>query len=211
MKKILALILVGIMSLTFVACGGQEVTVTEGTTTVTEGKEAETGASNFETVAVGNKIATDFVELTITEAEITNSVKTKIKTGNVTRTFGPDDSAETDFAVVRGTIMNKATSTLSDEIVANAKVGDYTLEEDGVYIYKSDGDTTWELSPLVEYNFMMYVEIPNALVEGMESCDFNFGFNTNLEDAFVKLGEADYQYTLKITPEVAAPAEEAVE
>lgn len=203
MKKILGVTLLTIALLTLAACGGKNNTVTENVPPVAD-ESAATGVSDIESVAVGNKIVTDFAEITITEAGITNSVKQSIKTGNFTRTFGPDDSAETDFAYIKGKIMNKSTSTVQDEIVAIAKVGDYTLEEDDTYIYKSDGDTVWELSPLVEYNFMMCVEIPNALVQGMEVCDFNFGFNENMESSFSEFDEMAYKYSLKITPAPAA-------
>ena len=76
----------------------------------------------------------------VTESGITNSLKTSIKNGNITYTFGPNDSEETDFAFIKGKIMNKSTKTIGKEIAAIAKVGDYTLEEDGLNIYKSDGD-----------------------------------------------------------------------
>ena len=206
MKKILVVMLALAMVFALASCGGQQ-TVSTTVTEVEQGaaESAETGAPEAEAVAVGNKIATDFVEITITEASIANSIKTSIKSGNFTRTFGPDDSAETDFACIKGKIMNKSTASLQENIMAIAKVGDYTLEESDVYIYKSDGDTVWELSPLVEYNFMMYVEIPNSLVEGMESCNFNFGFNEGMESTFGEFGELAYKYCLTITPEATAP------
>ena len=199
MRKILSIAFAVVASLSLVACGGNEGPVSE-ISTVTEGTQAETGVADIENVAVGNKITTDFVELTITEAGMADSLKTSIKNGSVTYTFGPDASAETDFAFIKGKIMNKSTSNISNGILAVAKVGDYTLEEDDLYIYKSDGDTVWELSPLVEYNFMMCVEIPNALVGNMESADINFGFNEGLEGAISNFEEMLYKYTVKITP-----------
>ena len=207
MKKILTVVLVLVLALSLVACGSNN-TVSDGSA----GTEvAETGGSDYETVAVGNKISTDFVELTITESGIVNSLKTSITNGNITYTFGPNDSAETEYAFIKGKIMNKATEAINKEMVAIAKVGEYTLKEDGLDIYKSDGDTVWELAPLVEYNFMMYVEIPNALVNGMESCDFNFGFNENMQSSFSDFEEFGYKYSLKIIPETEAPATETVE
>lgn len=207
MKKILATVLSAVIALTLTACGGSN-TVSENST----GTEvAETGASGYETVAVGNKISTDFVELTITEAGMASSLKTSIKNGYITYTFGPDDSAETEFAFIKGKIMNKATETIGKEIAAIAKVGDYTLKEDGLDIYKSDGDTVWELAPLVEYNFMMYVEVPNALVDGMTACDFNFGFNEGMQSSFSEFEEMEYKYTLKITPETEALVAETIQ
>lgn len=205
MKKILASVLLVVLTFTLAACGGNN-TVTDGSSVP---EAAETGAPDYETVAVGNKISTDFVEMTITESGMASSLKTSIKNGYVTYTFGPDDSAETEFAYIKGKIMNKSTETIGDEIAAIAKVGDYTLKEGGLDIYKSDGDTVWELSPLVEYNFMMYVEIPNALVESMESCDLNFGFNEGMQSSFSEFEEMEYKYSLKITPE--APVAEQVQ
>lgn len=207
MKKILSVVLVLVLALSLVACGGNS-TVSDGSA-VTE--VAETGGSDYETVAVGNKISTDFVEITITESGIANSLKTSIKNGNITYTFGPNDSEETEYAFIKGKIMNKATETINKDMTAIAKVGEYTLKEDGLDVYKSDGDTVWELAPLVEYNFMMYVEIPNALVSSMESCDFNFGFDENMQSSFSDFEEFGYKYSLKIIPETQSPATETVE
>lgn len=201
MKKIFLMALAVIMAFTLVACGGNS-TVSDGST---DNAVAETGSSNYEAVEVGNKITTDSVEITITEAGMANSLETSIKNGYITYTFGPSESEETDYAFIKGKIMNKSTETIGKEIAAIAKVGDYTLKEDGLDIYKSDGDTVWELAPLVEYNFMMYVEIPNALVESMESCDFNFGFSEGLKTSFSEFDDMDYKYTLKITPATEAP------
>ena len=212
MKKFLVVAFAVILSLALVACGGNKGTNSEvSTVTVAEEKKAETGASDLEKVEVGNKITTDFVELTITEAGMANSLKTSIKNGYITHTFGPDDSAETEYAFIKGKIMNKATETIGKEIAAIAKVGDYTLKEDGLDIYKSDGDTVWELSPLVEYNFTMYVEIPNTLVESMENCDFNFGFSEGLNTSFSEFDEMEYKYSLKITPSAQEPSGEAAQ
>lgn len=211
MKKLLAMLLTFMMVLALAACGGNNATVSDNVSSEVENATAETGAKDAETVMVGNKITTDFVEMTITEAGMANSVKTSIKTGNVTRTFGPNDSAETDFAYIKGKIVNKSTASISNAIMAIAKVADYTLEEDELYIYKADGDTVWELSPLVEYNFMMCVEIPNTLVESMDSCDFNFGFNEGMENTFSEFKDLGYKYSLKITPEKEVPAPETAE
>ena len=202
MKKFMSVTAMLMLVLSLTACGGSNSTVSQTSSSTAE----ETGIKDLETVMVGNKITTDFVELTIEEAGFANSLKTSIKTGNITRTFGPDDSAETDFAYIKGTITNKSTASISDEITAVANVGDYTLEEDGLYVYKSDGDTVWELSPLVEYNFIMCVEIPNTLIENMENCNFNFGFNENMESSFSEFKELEYKYSLEITPESEAPA-----
>ena len=57
----------------------------------------------------------------------------------------------------------------------------------------------------------MYVEIPNALIGGMDSCDFNFAFDENLENVIGKdFGARDYKYTLKITPEAPQAEQTAV-
>lgn len=213
MKKFLAVTLILALVFTMAACGGKDATVSEvqvQNEASTE-KKAETGIKEYETVAVGNKIATDFIEMTISEAGMADSLETSIKSGYITYTFGPGSSAETDYAYIKGTIVNKSTSNIRNEIVANAKVGDYTLEEDGLTIYKSDGETVYDLSPLVEYNFMMYVEIPNALVERKETCNFNFGFKEGMESAsFEEFSELDYKYCLQIAQE-AAPAPETAE
>ena len=200
MKKFMALVMAVVMVFSLAACGGND-----GTVSVDVAEDATTsGSDTAETVAVGNKITTDFVELTITEAAVQSSAKTSIKTGNFTRTFGPDDSAETEFAVIKGKITNKSTSTIGNGIVSNVVAGEYTLEEDDVYIYKSDGDTVWELSPLVEYNFMLIVEVPNALVGTADGLNFNFGFNEGLDNMVVDFSELDYKYSLKIAPTATA-------
>ncbi len=51
----------------------------------------------------------------------------------------------------------------------------------------------------------------DALVTDMESCDFNFGFNEGMQSSFSEFKEMEYKYTLKITPEAAAPATEPVQ
>ncbi len=201
MKKILSIILTLVALCSISACGGQKSTTTTTTTVTTEEKAEKPAEVVAEPVAVGNTITLPFAELTVAEAGVQDDIQVSIKNGNITRTTGPDSSADTEFVYIRGTIKNTSTSSISSpDITGKVEINGYSYDIDSLTIIESDGSSTYELAPLVSYQYTLYTEIPNELATTYQTCDINFSFNENFE--FIQTsfdGEPELPYNYKLT------------
>ncbi len=200
MKRILSTTLAIASLCALTACGGGSADSTV-TSTVSQPTAVPTAVPTAaEAVAVGNTITVDFAEITVAEAAIANDIKTKIKTGNVTYTSGPDASDTTEFVYLRGTIKNTSTSQIDDDYIkGNVVINGYTYDIDSVNIIDSKGSSAFSLDPLVTYTYTLYAEVPNELATAPQSCVVNFGFDENFAWASGKeVDELPYYYSLKL-------------
>lgn len=206
MKKLLAMLLMIAMLLTFTACGGSadEDTAAKDTVSqeVQETEEVqEEAAPAAETVAVGNTITLPFAEMTISEAAIANNIKTSIKTGSITYTTGPDEKADTEYVYIRGTLKNTSKAEISMiNIEGTVEIDGYSYELDNLTIIESDGSSTYSLAPLKTYSYTLSAEVPNELAQSAAPCNVTFGINENFEsgDPFAEEPTYDYTYAISI-------------
>lgn len=196
MKKILILLALTIAILSLASCGSAPAE-NPGTVTETEAVAPETNKA--EAVTVGNKITVDFAEIAINEAQIANDIKQSISSGSITYTTGPDSSDATDFVYIRGTLKNTSKAEINNpEIVGNVEIDGYTYELDCNLIEK-DGSSAYSISPLMEYTYTLYAEVPNELIANWQECKVNFGFGESFSFSINSIEEADYQYSLALT------------
>lgn len=228
MKKFTSLFLALIMCTTLWACGTEEKPVEQTSTneqtqlteqeTITEeisiDEEVPTDeqAPSAIEVALGETIGLEFVEITFEEMGIEEDIKQSIKTGNVTRIFGPDAEEGKKFIYLRGTIKNVAKEALPvyDFFLGEFDIDGYKYEISATDcdVYTSNGETESTVDPLTSLTFMMYASIPNELADNHTSINYRFGFydmfdneelsrNRAFEDDPISFCPYQYSFVLK--------------
>lgn len=230
-KKVLAMILATAMVLSLAACGGSkgsedskkaEDAKVEATTEPEKEAEVEATAEPEVTeeapagveptsIAIGDTIALDFVEITFAETGIAADIKQSITIGNATRITGPEPVDGQQYIYLRGTIKNLATEELPvfDFFVGEFKLDDYCYKvtANECTVIDANGSSENGVPPLATYTFTMYAAVPNELVDTYTTSNFRFGFYDmfdNQELARNKAFEEDptslcpYYYTMKL-------------
>ena len=200
MKKLLALLLAGLMLLTLCACAGEtpaevpaateasgtevgapteEANVTEAPETelVTEATEEPKPAATE--ISLNETIQLEFVEITFEEYGIAADIQQSIKSGIVTRITGPEPENGKQFVYLRGTIKNVHKEALPtyDFFTGEFDIDGYKYDcsANQCDILNENGETQWEIEPLTSYSFTMYAKIPDELANP-GSVSFRFGF-----------------------------------
>lgn len=223
MKKLVALLLTGVIAVSFVACSskapekeaesttkGTEI-VTNETTTTAAVEEEEPKAEAVE-VKIGESIKLDdFVKISLDETDIKADIKRSIKNGNVTRTTGPDKVDGQKYLYIRGTIKNLSKKELPvyDFFLGQFDVDgyQYDISASDCTVIDAEGSSESSVPPLAEYSFTMYAAIPNEIANNNKSITYRFGFydefaneelarNQAFEDDPISL--CPYQYSVVI-------------
>ena len=177
MKRVVAILLVTAMLLSLCACG------TSGKDNNSPVAELTSALSPNKTTMLefGTAVETDFVEFTFQSAV----VDYKIGGDNGHR---PATEGMQFFCLV-GTVLNTAGSELNITNVAG------TMTFNDKYSYSVNGNAVYgekilhALPALVEGDFLIYAEVPYALLDQMVDCKVDFSFEENFEAKPEKTGK----------------------
>ena len=190
MRKVLVLLLTAALCTGMLAgCGSASSdpgTESSGNDTETvsqeESKEDIAAAEEedaYTEISMGDTIELPFVEITFTEVSIASDIRKTIKTGNISKTFGPDPESGYQFLILEGTIKNLDKKELP---VYDFFAGEFSLDgylyncsANESWIYTESGDKENAVAPLSTDKFMIYAKIPDEL-SGAEEQSFRFGF-----------------------------------
>lgn len=223
MKKTLSLILVIVLCMLLVACGDVEITKpaedsketsrvggnisikpTEDDTTESAPEEEPAPKIEVKGVAIGEKIVTEFVEMTFDKVVVDENIKHSVKIGHVTRTTGPDPIAGQKYVCLSGTIKNISTSPLPvyDFFIGEFELDGYKYEVDAndCDILDGSGQTETEIDPLMEYVIRIYVAIPNSLADSHSSCTLYFGFYDAFDNKELSRNKAFEEEPIPLCP-----------
>ncbi len=235
MKKALALALTLAMLFSLCACGSSSDTTTPSNETpsnttvedvaptennpvedvVPDEKPVESepveGKAEPISVAVGETITLDFVEISIDEVGVAEDIKRSITNGNVTRTSGPETESGMSFIYIDGIIKNLDTNKLPvyDYFIGEFLLDKYSYEIDtnDCDIINANGEPLSTIAPLTTGSFRLYATIPNELATTYQSATFTFGFYDmfdNQELSYHKaftddpIAECPYQYIITL-------------
>ncbi len=207
MKKLITLLLTGVMAFSLCSCGDNsnersvvDETVSNGDVSKTEEKEVQ-----LTQIAAGDTISLDFAEMTIEECGIKDDIRTSIKTDNSTYISGPQAVEGSKFIYMRGKIKSLSKEEISNiNIEGNAVIDGYSYNIGSINIIKTNGQSTYSLAPLTLYTYTIYAQIPDELANNHQSAVLNIGFNDQFaSDNQITLGEekelSDYQYAYTLT------------
>ena len=156
-----------------------------------------------QTVHPGEKILTDFLELTVTRAEVRPSLIGSKGSGRV---LNPSEKSQ--YYCVWGTLTNTGFSDLKlDNMYAEMIFNDK-------YRYKTDIFVDYEgalketLEPLCDSDLVIAAKIPNKLVDMMETCSVELVFSEETSYNCNSLESGDYHYVISFNEESMEQAKE---
>lgn len=151
---------------------------------------AETTAKaevTYTTLKRGDKINTDFLEMTIDEIGTAKELASKYAYETFGVVFGNNEAEDgKSFIYVKGKITNKS----AEDIYTNHSYVDTTcvcnekyeynawLEMDNEYTYISSFNS---IVPFETTTYYLYAEVPDGMIDNLTECRFTFSFAEDLE------------------------------
>jgi len=203
MKKIISIVLTIILLLGMVACGAKETTKpepqkNEETKPVEVAEEKEEKATeqeepideekkNVVSLNIGDTIDNDYFTMTFQSVEILDEYT--LPTGN-SSSLSPYVEEGYKLLLVEGHFENKSTSTISDSTFYKKAVVNGTFEKDGYDIMMDFARSKYfEIDPYTDYDYILYLCIPEKLAAQFETVTFTLGFNSDLSVPTTVLSE----------------------
>ena len=171
-KRGLLVMILAVLALALVSCGNKE-----------EPDATEQPGPAVQSVGVGDRITTDFIDLTIEQAGTVDKIK-------------PSDPDPTSLFVISKAPGTDETYFCVTGLVKNIGRDAYNLGDifvkisfDGTYNYSGyvTADTgrdlsDWpELKPLASVRYYFYTPVPNEMIESFSTVTVRFAFNDNLK------------------------------
>ncbi len=225
-KKILALILAGVLALSLAACSGGDGSDASGSTAPsaapsqaaepTDTPEPEDTPEPGPTaipLSIGDSIDNDNFLMTFDSMELLDEYKYSTSEYSSTSLYVEDGYK---LVVVKGHFENKATSAITDSAFSLSALvnGSYELDEHDVRM-NFQRDKYFEIDAYTDQDYVLYINIPNKLAEQFEAAEFTIGFNDDLSTITTvynsdgtKTVEVDQLYKLSGTVGTAAPVED---
>lgn len=208
MKRIFSIVLVLAMCVSLCACGGANGTETpeekkNGETLSQDINEPET-ESGVDSVALGEKITLDFAEIVFDSVELGYSVGGS----------GISATAQDGMRLfsLTGSIENIAGSNLS---VANVNAemifnGEYTYTAKATI--QDSRSYPVSVAPLASAEYVLYAEIPEALLDKLGTCEVRFSLNEEFASVPASADTGDHIFRIELDEDackaVLAAAEE---
>lgn len=222
-KKILALILAGVLALSLAACSGGDNSDASGSTapsaapsqaaeptgTPEPADTPEPGPTAIP-LSIGDSIDNDNFLMTFDSMELLDEYKYSTSEYSSTSLYIEDGYK---LVVVKGHFENKATSAITDSAFSLSALvnGSYELDEHDVRM-NFQRDKYFEIDAYTDQDYVLYINIPNKLAEQFETAEFSIGFNDDLSmittvynSDGTKTIEVDNLYTLSAAAGAAAP------
>ncbi len=221
MKRVIALVLALMMALALCACGGGTQTNDEktgsDTTTVTPNDNADVTPTEdtteegikAETVAVGDKISLDFVEMTLDQFEVSDGYQFEYTDNSsaitITRKTSIDCSSGMKLVCLKGSFMNKfnkevfpSNDPAGGVIIINGNEYSTTFE----CYNAAEAESILNIVPQQQVDYFLYAEVPASVADSIETCEVYIGFVENMDPSVWarELSDYDYLYKLEAIP-----------
>ncbi len=217
-KRIFSIVMVGLLSLSVVACGNTNKVDSDNSRASTNKVEQNSSDSNvnqvfsdsnqvdnnssegknveFKTVNFGDTITTDFLEMTIEKASTSQELK-PTDTSSV-YSYMEDQDNETYFYIT-GNMKNVGGDSYSVEDMNIQMTFDdkynysgFIAADDGGYDFYGD-----YVKPFGSVKYYMYASIPDELISSYSTCKIRFAFHDNFKDDY-KTDFSKYEYCYEI-------------
>ena len=200
MKKMITLLLALALVLSLSACGGSEAPALEAPANPEAGAPAQEAPAGKNALALGTTVELPFAKFSFDSAVVDH------KAGG-SKGYRPASDGML-FFILQGTVQNTGGSELKLYQLCGEMTfgGTYTYSASGAVSY-GDGYET-NLPALMEGRFLIFAEVPEALVDQLTDCTVSFSFNENFEETPAKPTKGDYCYTVYLDEAVCAAAKE---
>lgn len=194
MKRLISFALVLTICFSLCACGGsgttEDAVVKENGETVSQAVNEKEPESSKNRIVLGEKITMDFAEFTFDSVELGYSVG-----GSGISTTAQDGMR---LFSLTGSIENIGGSNLS---VANVNA---EMTFNGEYTYTAratiNDSKSYPVSvaPLVSAEYVLYAEIPEALMDKLGTCEVRFSLNEDFASVPESADEGDYAFVMEL-------------
>lgn len=179
MKKIIALLLAMIMCLGLMACGnpGEQKDQDSSATESADDDTLESGQA-VNSISLGDSIQNDKFTMTFESMDILPEYSYRTSEYSSTALY-----VETGYKLllISGHFENTSTAPISDSSFAiNATVnGEYKVGGFDVRL-NFIRDKYFEIDPYTDFDYVLYINIPEKLADIFESAEFTIGFNDDM-------------------------------
>lgn len=166
-----------------------------------DGAQAEAGAASeeaapaeAETLAVGDAVELDFVQMTVDDIGVKDSLQITSNASGIKITSGPAPVEGKQYVYVQGKLKSLATSTVQPKIVGTVEIDGYSynLKCD---LAHADATPTFRADPLDELTYTLYASVPTELTGSFQTCTVRFGFDGDFaNNVFTKYDECAFRY-----------------
>ena len=152
--------------------------------------EATEGPAKIDVVELpmGSSLSTGFVDMTFNEVIIEPDIRKSVTIDRVTRTSGPQPLSGQQYICLSGTIKNTSTAELPvyDFFLGRFQLGDYSYDvtANDCDVLSADGSPESGIAPLMEYEYRIFVAIPDELAEMSKAGEFPISFTFGFYDGF---------------------------
>lgn len=176
MKKLISLLLVAVMCLSFVACGDSGTKDTENTEqTITEKAANELVATP---INIGDKIENNNFTMTFDSLELLEEYSYRTSEYSSTSCYVEEGYK---LLLVKGHFTNSSVSAISDSAFSlSATVnGEYVVDGHDVRL-NFIRDKQFEIDAYTDLDYILYINIPDKLAEMFETVTFDIGFKNDM-------------------------------
>lgn len=181
MKKLVTILLFGVMVFSLCACGSGASTPSTPAEVKDVPTEAETTTKaepEITKVGIGQSIETDNFKMVVESMEIMDEYKYSTSEYSSTSLY-----VESGYKIlaVQGTIENTGSKVISDSSFAKKVVvnGDYEVTGFDVRL-NFERDKSFELDPYTAQRYDLYINIPEKLAEQFATATFTLGFKDDM-------------------------------
>lgn len=192
MKRLMSLLLMLSLLLTFAGCGKSAEPNNAETSAQTKPLQIQTEAEadSAQTMVLGDTAELDFAKISFSDAVLTYSV-----TGKGTLVTAPDGMR---LFCLAGTIENTGNAPMQAENIAGEMAfnGQYTYEARAYLLNRKEIPAS--LAALMKEEYWLCAEIPENLIDQIETCQVRFSLNKDFASTPASAQKGDYCFEISL-------------
>ena len=151
-------------------------------------------AAAAETLAIGDAIDLDFVQITVEDAGVKDSLQVSSNASGIKITSCPAPVTGKQYVYVQGKLKNLATSAVRPQIVGTVEIDGYSYELKSDLTH-ADATPTSKAEPLDEVTYTLYASVPSELTGSFQTCTVRFGFDDGFSNnVFAAYDDCAHRY-----------------
>ena len=158
-------------------------------------------AAPAEELAVGDGIDLDFVQMTVEDIGVKDSLQVSSTASGIKITSGPAPVEGKQYVYVQGKMKNLATETVRPTVVGTIEIDGYSYDLK-IDLAHADATPASRVDPLDEVTYVLYASVPAELTGSFQTCTVQFGFDDGFSNnVFAEYDECAYRYQCGMTAE----------
>lgn len=144
---------------------------------------------------IGTTIQAEDIELTITEADVSDDIRITSKSSGIKITAGPSPESGKKFVYAKGTLKYTGTKETRPVFGGTIYLDEYQYNLN-LSTIGTDGTPSSNIEPFETKHVLFYAHVADELVDQFADGKIVFGFNDQFKD--VQVDQADYLYSVDV-------------